>query len=117
MRCSSILAAAVIAITGVASTGPAQAATRAAPAVLDQTGQNADIIQVHRKRYRGARYYFRDDDDDDEGRRRFVRRHHYQPYAYYPYAYYPYRHFGGPGLSIQFGFGGGDHWGGRHWDD
>lgn len=101
-RSLSILAAAVIAITGVASNAPAQAAMRAAPAVLDQAGQNADIVQVHRKRYR-SNY-----------RRYSQYRHHHRPqyvrrYYDYPYAYYPYRRYREPGFSIQFNLGGGRH--------
>lgn len=100
-RSLSILAAAVIAITGVASNAPAQAAMRAAPAVLDQAGQNADIVQVHRRRYRGARYYRY----DDYRPRRYVRRHrHYEPYAYYP------RYYGRPGVNFSFSFGGGNRY-------
>lgn len=110
-RSLSILAAAVIGITGaLAGIAPAQAgAIRAAPAVLDQSGPSAGIVQVH-KRHRAHRH---------------ARKHHHHHYAYkrpyypryvkryyHPYAYYP-RYYSRPGVSIQFSFGGGHHY--RHW--
>jgi hypothetical protein len=104
-----MLAAAVIAITGAATSfTPAQAVTRAAPAVLDQAGPSAGIVQVHRRhRARGAHYHgykhYR------PHRRHHARRHrHYRPYAYYPKAYYPH-YYRRPGVTFSFSFGGGHH--------
>ncbi len=109
-RSLSILAAAVIGITGaLAGAAPAQAgAIRAAPAVLDQTGPSAGIVQVHkRNRYhRHVQRYHR----HYRPHRRVVRRYYHQPYAYYPAPYY-YRQR--PGISLQFSFGGGHGY--RHW--
>lgn len=104
-RSLSILAAAAIAIAGSASFLPAQAATRAAPAVATQAASDSAIVQVHGRRYREARRgHYRP-------YRRLARRHYHQPYAYYPRPYY----YGRPGVTVQFSFGGPSYGHGYRW--
>lgn len=99
MRLVSFLLAAGIAVTGAtASFAPAQAATRALPAVTANLA-GGEIVQVHGK----PRYYTRRGEYRPRYKsrpRHYVKRRYYNPYAYYP----RYRKVQ-PGFSIQFNFG------------
>ena len=105
-RSLSILAAAVIGITGaLAGIGPAQAgAIRAAPAVLDQSGPSAGIIQVHkRKRHHRHR----------RGRVVYVVPQYVPVYPVHRYRSHRYYGYGSPGISLNFSIGGGHRYHGR----